>query len=84
MLRSHIAAALAVAESVKATYGPCGADKLIVGKDGSMTITNGIVERFVPFFILADGATLLKMLQITNPVARLLVEISTAQDEEVF
>jgi len=54
---------------VKSTLGPRGMDKLI--EDGSgTTITN-------------DGATVMKKLNIVHPAAKILVDISKAQDNEV-
>lgn len=54
---------------VKTTLGPRGMDKLIEN-NGDTTITN-------------DGATVMKKLQIAHPAARILVDISNAQDREV-
>lgn len=45
-------------------------DKLIVSANGQTTISN-------------DGATILKLLEITHPAAQALVDISRAQDAEV-
>eukprot|EP00930_Biecheleria_cincta_P054605 TRINITY_DN408_c0_g2_i1.p1 TRINITY_DN408_c0_g2~~TRINITY_DN408_c0_g2_i1.p1 ORF type:complete len:565 (-),score=131.98 TRINITY_DN408_c0_g2_i1:52-1746(-) len=66
---SNINACQAVVQIVKSTLGPRGMDKLI--EDGSgTTITN-------------DGATVMKKLNIVHPAARILVDISKAQDNEV-
>merc|ERR1719181_986268 len=66
---SNINACLAVVEIVKTTLGPRGMDKLIED-GGNTTITN-------------DGATVMKKLQIVHPAAKILVDISRAQDAEV-
>jgi T-complex protein 1 subunit eta len=66
---SNINACMAVVEIVKTTLGPRGMDKLIED-GGSTTITN-------------DGATVMKKLQVVHPAARILVDISKAQDNEV-
>merc|ERR1719181_1215516 len=66
---SNINACLAVVEIVKTTLGPRGMDKLIED-GGNTTITN-------------DGATVMKKLQIVHPAAKILVDISRAQDSEV-
>jgi len=66
---SNITACLAVVSIVKTTLGPRGMDKLIED-GGQTTITN-------------DGATVMKKLQVTHPAARILVDISRAQDAEV-
>ncbi len=66
---NNIAAAKAVAEAVKSTLGPKGMDKMLVDSLGDVTITN-------------DGATILKELDIEHPAAKMVVEISKAQDQE--
>jgi len=66
---SNINACLAVVDIVKTTLGPRGMDKLIE-EGGQTTITN-------------DGATVMKKLQVVHPAAKILVDISKAQDAEV-
>jgi len=66
---SNINACQAVVQIVKSTLGPRGMDKLIEDSSGT-TITN-------------DGATVMKKLNIIHPAARILVDISKAQDNEV-
>mmetsp|Transcript_46639 Transcript_46639/g.121010 ORF Transcript_46639/g.121010 Transcript_46639/m.121010 type:complete len:562 (-) Transcript_46639:74-1759(-) len=66
---SNINACLSVVSIVKTTLGPRGMDKLIED-GGTTTITN-------------DGATVMKKLQVVHPAARILVDISKAQDSEV-
>mmetsp|Transcript_53431 Transcript_53431/g.134964 ORF Transcript_53431/g.134964 Transcript_53431/m.134964 type:complete len:563 (-) Transcript_53431:78-1766(-) len=66
---SNINACLAVVDIVKTTLGPRGMDKLIED-GGETTITN-------------DGATVMKKLQVVHPAAKILVDISKAQDNEV-
>ncbi|KAK6590044.1 TCP cpn60 chaperonin family [Cryptosporidium xiaoi] len=68
---SNITACQAIVDIVKTTLGPYGMDKLIQnGNTGDVTITN-------------DGATVLSLLGVVHPAAKLLVEIAKAQDEEV-
>ncbi|KAI8561766.1 hypothetical protein RHMOL_Rhmol04G0367100 [Rhododendron molle] len=64
--------AMAIADLVKTTLGPKGMDKILqsTGRGHSVTVTN-------------DGATILKSLHIDNPAAKVLVEISKVQDDEV-
>ena len=69
-LLSNISACLAIAETLASTLGPRGMDKLIVNDRGEAQITN-------------DGATILKLLEIVHPAARVLVDIARAQDAEV-
>eukprot|EP00406_Dinophysis_acuminata_P044158 CAMPEP_0179305606 /NCGR_PEP_ID=MMETSP0797-20121207/49700_1 /TAXON_ID=47934 /ORGANISM="Dinophysis acuminata, Strain DAEP01" /LENGTH=605 /DNA_ID=CAMNT_0021015239 /DNA_START=32 /DNA_END=1850 /DNA_ORIENTATION=+ len=66
---SNINACQAVVSIVKTTLGPRGMDKLIED-GGSTTITN-------------DGATVMKKLNVCHPAAKILVDISKAQDLEV-
>ena len=47
-----------------------GLDKLMVSPDGEVTITN-------------DGATILGMMDLDHEIAKLLVELSKAQDDEI-
>jgi T-complex protein 1 subunit beta len=67
--------AIAVADLVKTTLGPKGMDKILqsVGdptQKKSITVTN-------------DGATILKSIHVDNPAAKILIDISKTQDEEV-
>lgn len=66
---SNIQAAKAVADSVRTSLGPKGMDKMIQDEKGDVTITN-------------DGATILKQMKVLHPAARMLVELSKAQDVE--
>ncbi|OGE49234.1 hypothetical protein PENARI_c022G01595 [Penicillium arizonense] len=69
-VKSHIVAAKTVASIVKTSLGPRGLDKILISADGDITVTN-------------DGATILGQMEITNNVAKLLVELSKSQDEEI-
>ena len=69
-VKSHILAARTVANIVKTSLGPRGLDKILISPDGDITVTN-------------DGATILGQMEITNHVAKLLVELSKSQDEEI-
>ncbi|KAJ4732950.1 T-complex protein 1 subunit beta [Rhynchospora pubera] len=64
--------AMAIADLVKTTLGPKGMDKILqsTGRGRNITVTN-------------DGATILKSLHIDNPAAKVLVDISKVQDDEV-
>lgn len=66
----NIAAAKAVAESIRTTLGPKGMDKMLVNTIGDVTISN-------------DGATILGEMEIEHPAAKMLVEVSKTQEEEV-
>ncbi|KAI9926835.1 T-complex protein 1 subunit epsilon [Aspergillus wentii] len=69
-VKSHIVAAKTVASIVKSSLGPRGLDKILISPDGDITVTN-------------DGATILGQMEVTNNVAKLLVELSRSQDEEI-
>merc|ERR1719188_869316 len=66
---TNIIAAKAVADVVRTSLGPRGMDKMIQTPKGKVLITN-------------DGATILKQMEVIHPTARMLVEISKAQDIE--
>jgi T-complex protein 1 subunit delta len=67
--KTNIQAAKAVAEVVRTSLGPRGMDKMIQDSKGEVLITN-------------DGATIMKQMELVHPTARMLVEISKAQDIE--
>jgi len=67
---ANIQAARIVAEVVKSSLGPKGMDKMLVDSFGDVTITN-------------DGATMLKEMDIQHPAAKMMVEVSQTQDDEV-
>lgn len=66
---SNINACVAVSEILRSTLGPCGMDKMIQTQRDH-TISN-------------DGATIISLLDLSHPAARLLADISKAQDEEI-
>ncbi|KAG5684171.1 putative 60 kDa chaperonin [Polypedilum vanderplanki] len=70
---SSFVGAIAVGDLVKSTLGPKGMDKILVsyGRNaGSVEVTN-------------DGATILKSVGVDNPAAKILVDMSRVQDDEV-
>ncbi|XP_055519021.1 T-complex protein 1 subunit epsilon [Leucoraja erinacea] len=69
-LKSHIMAAKAVSNTLRTSLGPKGLDKMMVDKDGEVTVTN-------------DGATILSMMDVEHQVAKLMVELSKSQDDEI-
>lgn len=66
---ANFAAAIAVANAVRTSLGPRGMDKMIMQAKGNVIITN-------------DGATILSKLEVGHPCAKMLVELSKAQDVE--
>ena len=69
-LHTNIMAAKIVAESVRSAMGPKGMDKMLVDSMGDVTITS-------------DGRTILSEMDIQHPAAKMMVEVSKAQDDEV-
>lgn len=67
---ANVTATMAIANIVKSSLGPVGLDKMLVDAIGDVTITN-------------DGATILKMLEVEHPAAKVLVELADLQDQEV-
>ncbi len=65
----NIAAARAVAESVRSTLGPKGMDKMLVTSLGDIVVTN-------------DGVTILEEMDIDNPTAEMIVEVAETQEDE--
>merc|ERR1712004_68552 len=66
----NVMAASSIANIVKSSLGPVGLDKMLVDDVGDVTVTN-------------DGATILKLLEVEHPAAKVLVELAQLQDEEV-
>jgi T-complex protein 1 subunit beta len=70
---SSFVGAIAIGDLVKSTLGPKGMDKILVSHGrsyGSVEVTN-------------DGATILKSVGVDNPAAKILVDMSRVQDNEV-
>ena len=68
---SSFVGALALGDLVKSTLGPKGMNKILQSvSSGDINVTN-------------DGATILKAIQLDNPAAKILVNISKVQDDEV-
>ncbi|MDJ0269722.1 MAG: TCP-1/cpn60 chaperonin family protein [Aigarchaeota archaeon] len=67
---ANIMVAKVIAETMKSSLGPRGMDKMLVDSFGDIVITN-------------DGATILKEMDVEHPVAKMMVEVAKAQDEEV-
>ncbi|TNJ29559.1 TCP-1 chaperonin subunit epsilon [Giardia muris] len=66
----NIAVARAIATTLRSSLGPRGMDKILVSGDRELVISN-------------DGATILEKMEVENHVARLLVDLSKCQDNEV-
>ncbi len=68
--KNNIMAAKIVAEAVKSSIGPKGMDKMLVDSTGDVTITS-------------DGHTILNEMEVEHPAAKMMVEVSKTQDDEV-
>ncbi|CCF76157.2 T-complex protein 1 subunit epsilon [Babesia microti strain RI] len=68
--KANILAAKSVCDTLRTSLGPKGMDKIIVGADNEVTVTN-------------DGATILEKMEIEHKCAKLLVDLSKSQDAEV-
>ncbi|MCJ1241303.1 T-complex protein 1 subunit delta [Varicellaria rhodocarpa] len=66
---ANIMAARAVADAIRTSLGPRGMDKMIQTGKGATIITN-------------DGNTMLKDMSVMHPAAKMLVDLSAAQDVE--
>jgi T-complex protein 1 subunit epsilon len=68
--RANILAARSISNILRSSLGPKGMDKMLVSQDGDVTITN-------------DGATIMNRMEVHHEVAKLLVELSQSQDDEI-
>lgn len=59
-----------IANTLRSSLGPKGLDKMMVSSDGDVTVTN-------------DGATILKMMDVDHEIAKLMVQLSQSQDDEI-
>ncbi|MCJ1337618.1 T-complex protein 1 subunit delta [Bachmanniomyces sp. S44760] len=66
---ANIMAARAVADAIRTSLGPRGMDKMIQTGKGQTIITN-------------DGNTMLRDMSVMHPAAKMLVDLSAAQDVE--
>lgn len=66
----NVIAVQSVSNVVRSSLGPMGLDKMLVDDIGDVTISN-------------DGATILSLLDVEHPTARMLVELAHQQDKEV-
>merc|ERR1719463_720928 len=66
---TNILAARAVADTVRTSLGPKGMDKMIQDGKGEVIISN-------------DGATILQQMKLMHPTAKMMAELSKAQDVE--
>jgi T-complex protein 1 subunit epsilon len=63
-------AGITIASTLRSSLGPKGLDKMMVSPDGDVTVTN-------------DGATILKLMDVDHEIAKLMVQLSQSQDDEI-
>jgi T-complex protein 1 subunit epsilon len=63
-------AGITIATTLRSSLGPKGLDKMMVSPDGDVTVTN-------------DGATILKLMDVDHEIAKLMVQLSQSQDDEI-
>lgn len=68
--KNNIMAARSVANTLRSSLGPKGMDKMLVSGDADIVVTN-------------DGATIVEKMEIEHPTAKLMVELSQSQDNEI-
>lgn len=86
-----VLAASSIANIVKSSLGPVGLDKMLVDDVGVLQIIflknattvkiSNISSQDVT--ITNDGATILNLLEVQHPAAKVLVELAQLQDQEV-
>lgn len=59
-----------MANTIRTSLGPRGLDKILISPDGDITTTN-------------DGATILEQMEVDHEIAKLLVQLSKSQDDEI-
>lgn len=69
LIENNSNAVRAVMAAVESTIGPKGLDTMLVDQFGNVVITN-------------DGVTILNMMEVNHPVARMLIHSINAQQEE--
>ena len=60
-----------ISDRVRSTLGPLGMDKMLVDSMGNQLLTN-------------DGATILKNLEMKDPVGKLIIEVAKAQESRYY
>jgi T-complex protein 1 subunit epsilon len=70
LFQSHILAAKTVSNILKTSLGPRSLDKILITPDCEIIITN-------------DSATILQQIEVEHQIAKLLVQLSKSQDDEI-
>lgn len=67
---TNMSAGRQLAETIRTTLGPKGLDKMLITSNGKVVVTN-------------DGASILDRINISHPVAELIVNVAEQQDSKV-
>lgn len=81
-----VMAASAIANIVKSSLGPIGLDKMLVDDIGVRFVVFCVFVWLFPLqdvTITNDGATILGLLEVEHPAAKVLVDLAQLQDKEV-
>lgn len=81
-----VMAASAIANIVKSSLGPIGLDKMLVDDIGVRFVVFWVFVWLFPLqdvTITNDGATILGLLEVEHPAAKVLVDLAQLQDKEV-
>ena len=70
LIENNTSAVRAIMTAVESTIGPKGLDTMLVDQAGNVVITN-------------DGVTILNMMEVSHPVASMLIHSINAQQEQV-
>jgi chaperonin GroEL (HSP60 family) len=68
--RTNVAAGRALADTVRTTLGPKGADTMVITAEGKVVVTN-------------DGTRIIDLIEISHPTAELLADLAAEQASEV-
>lgn len=69
-LLSNANAARVISQAIEGTIGPKGLDIMMVDRFGDVVISN-------------DGVTILKLMEVTHPVARMIINAAKSQQDQV-
>ncbi|MEA1960344.1 MAG: TCP-1/cpn60 chaperonin family protein [Bacillota bacterium] len=69
-LLSNAAAARVISQTIEGTIGPRGLDIMMVDRTGDVVISN-------------DGVTILRLMEVNHPVARMIINAARSQQVEV-
>ncbi|MBR2568302.1 MAG: TCP-1/cpn60 chaperonin family protein [Paenibacillus sp.] len=69
-LLNNAQAVRALCSAIEGTLGPKGLDVMLVGPNGDVIITN-------------DGVTILESMDVSHPIAKLVIQVARAQQHEV-